>query len=194
MRVILNDYVDNLGERGDTVDVAPGYARNYLIPKRLAYPDTAGNRKLFAQEQKRWENMDLTRRSAAEKVAAGLEGIELIFERRAGEKDVLFGSVSLLDISRELAERGIDIDKRKIALDEPIKELGSYEVELRIHREIAVTVPIHVVRPGEEPQPEGAVEEPPAEPESAADAVVQAALAEMEVAPAETEPEDVDAV
>ena len=121
MKVILNDYVEHLGERGDTVHVKPGYGRNYLIPKGLAYPDTPGNRKLFAQEQRRWEDLDLGRRSAAEKVAEGLAGTELVFERRAGEKDVLFGSVSALDIVRELVERGVEVEKRRVQLDEAIK-------------------------------------------------------------------------
>jgi len=148
MKVILSDYVEHLGERGDSVAVKPGFARNYLIPKGLAYPDTTGNRKRLEQEQKHWEDMDLNRRSAAEKIAQQLAGIELVFERRAGEKDVLFGSVSLLDIAREIHERGLEVDKRKIRLGEPIKELGTYQVEVEIHRDVRVTLPVHVVRPG----------------------------------------------
>ena len=91
MKVILNDYIEHLGERGDSVTVKPGFARNYLLPKGLAYPDTPGNRKRFDEEQKNWEEMDLERRSAAEKLAADLDGNKLLFERRAGERDVLFG-------------------------------------------------------------------------------------------------------
>ena len=94
MKVILNDHIEHLGERGDSVVVKPGYARNYLVPKGLAYLDTPGNRMRFEQEQNRWEEMDLHRRSAAEKVAAAMHGYGARFERRAGEKDVLFGSVS----------------------------------------------------------------------------------------------------
>ncbi len=151
MKVILNDYVEHLGERGQVVEVKPGYARNYLLPKKLAYLDTPGNRRLFEQEQKRWEEMDLRRRSAAEQVAASLEGLELIFERRAGERNVLFGSVTTADIAAGLAEKGVEIDRRKVGLDHPIKELGSFEVPIAIHREITVHLPVHVVRPGEEP-------------------------------------------
>lgn len=151
MKLILNDHIEHLGERGDSVVVKPGYARNYLLPQGLAYLDTPGNRKLFEQEQGRWEELDLQRRSAAEKVAADMTGTELLFERRAGEKDVLFGSVTALDITRELGERGFDIDRRRIQLEHPIKKLGSFDVNVQVHREIKVTVPVHVVRPGEKP-------------------------------------------
>jgi len=151
MKVILNDHIEHLGERGDSVVVKPGYANNYLLPKGLAYPDTPGNRRRFEQEQKNWEEMDLERRSAAEKLAADLEGTMLAFERRAGEKDVLFGSVNLADIARELSQKGFDIDRKRIRLDHAIKELGSYEVVIHIHRDIDVTLPIRVVRPGEDP-------------------------------------------
>ncbi len=159
MKVILNDHIDHLGERGDVVAVKPGYARNYLLPKGLAYLDTPGNRRRFEEEQTNWEEMDLGRRTAAEKMAADMVGTELLFERRAGEKDVLFGSVSVVDIGRELADRGFDIDRRRILLGHPIKELGSYQVDVQVHRDIKVTVPVHVVRPGEQPAPPGAAPE-----------------------------------
>jgi large subunit ribosomal protein L9 len=151
MRVILNDHIDHLGERGDVVEVKPGYARNYLLPKGLAYVESEGNRRRFGQEQGRWEEMDLERKSAAEKVATEMDGTRLRFERRAGEKDVLFGSVSLVDIGRALAELGFDVDRRRILLGHPIKELGSFEVDVRVHRDITVTIPIEVVRPGDQP-------------------------------------------
>jgi len=151
MKVILNDYIEHLGERGDSVAVKPGFARNYLLPKGLAYPDTPGNRRRFEQEQKHWEEMDLSRRSAADALAKDMGGTELVFERRAGEKDVLFGSVSVADIAGELAEKGFEIDRKRIMLDHPIKEIGNYEVMIGIHREVQVTLPIFVVRPGEEP-------------------------------------------
>jgi large subunit ribosomal protein L9 len=96
--------------------------------------------------------MDLQRKSAAEKVAAEMEGTELTFERRAGEKDGLFGSVSVVDIARGLAERGFELERRRVRLDNPIKELGTFPVEIQIHRDISVTVPVHVVRPGGQPE------------------------------------------
>jgi large subunit ribosomal protein L9 len=167
MKVILNDHVENLGERGDSVLVKPGYANNFLLPKGLAYPDTAGNRRRFEQEQKHWEEMDLDRRQAAEKLAAELEGVTLAFERRAGENDVLFGSVNIADIHREMASRGVEIDRRRIRLEGPIKELGASEVVIHVYRDIDVTIPVRVVRPGEDPNAalpefvaEGALEEP----------------------------------
>ncbi|HSN53287.1 MAG TPA: 50S ribosomal protein L9 [Candidatus Sulfomarinibacteraceae bacterium] len=150
MKVILNDFIEHLGERGDSVEVKPGYARNYLLPKGLAYPDTPGSRRRFEQEQKKWEELDLSRRSAAEGLAKQLDGTKLLFERRAGEKDVLFGSVSVADIAKELADRGYDIDRRRILLEHPIKELGTTEVVVNVHRDFQVTLPVQVVRPGEE--------------------------------------------
>jgi len=152
MKVILNDYIEHLGERGDVVTVKPGYGRNYLLPKGLAYPDTVGNRRRFDQEQKKWEEVDLSRRTGAEKMAHDMKGIELLFERRASEKDVLFGSVSVVDVLRGIAEKGFEIDKRRIDLENPIKGLGTFDVEVNIHRDIKLTVPVHVVRPGDQPQ------------------------------------------
>ena len=152
MKVILNDYIEHLGERGDTVEVKPGFARNYLIPKGLAYTDSVANRRRFEQEQKHWEALDLRRRSAAEKAAHELDGVELLFERRAGERDVLFGSVTSVDIAKALADKGYEIDRRKVLLEEPIKTLGRFEVQVHIHRDVKVTVPFDVVRPGEQPK------------------------------------------
>jgi len=167
MKVILNDHIEHLGERGDEVVVKSGYANNYLLPKGLAYADTPGNRRRFGQDQKRWEEMDVKRRGAAEKLAADLQGTKLAFERRAGEKNVLFGSVNVADIARELAAQGFEIDRKRVRLEHAIKELGSFDVVVHIHRDIDVTVPVRVVRPGEDPDAaapefvaEGALEVP----------------------------------
>ncbi len=177
MKVILNDFIEHVGERGDSVVVKPGFARNYLLPKGLAYPDTPGNRRRFEQEQHKWEEMDTSRRSSAEVLAKAMAGTELKFERRASEKDALFGSVSVADIAKKLADRGFDLDRRRIMLEHPIKELGNFEVELNIHRDIQVTIPVFVTRPGEEPVRGGdaienagapAVEEVASEPEAEA--------------------------
>jgi len=173
MRVILNDHIDHLGERGDVVEVKPGYARNYLLPKGLAYLESHGNRRRFEEEQKGWDEMDIHRRSAAEKMAADMDGTELLFERRAGEKDVLFGSVNITDIARALSEVGFDIDRRRIELGHPIKELGSQKVDVRVHRDITVSIPIHVVRPGDQPEP--IVDELESTPETQADLSVETA-------------------
>ena len=151
MKVILNDFIEQLGERGDSVVVKPGFARNYLLPKGLAYPDTPGNRRRFEEDQHKWEEMDTGRRSTAEVLAKDMAGTELKFERRASEKDVLFGSVSVPDITKELAEKGFELDRRRVMLEHPIKELGNFEVTINIHRDIQLTLPVFVVRPGEQP-------------------------------------------
>jgi len=199
MKVILNDYIEHLGERGDSVVVKRGYANNYLLPKGLAYPDTAGNRRRFDQEQNNWEEMDLERLSAGEKLAASLEGTKLAFERRASEKDVLFGSVSVADIHRELQERGFDFDRRRILLEHPIKELGAVNLEIQIHREITVNIPVRVVRPGEDPDAiapefvaEGRLEVPDEDLAAEAEVVpevVEETEAQSEVPEAEDRPE-----
>jgi large subunit ribosomal protein L9 len=178
MKVILNDYVEHLGERGDSVVVKPGHARNHLFPKGLAYPDTVGNRRRFEEEQANWEEMDLSRRTAAEKVVADLTGMALLFERRAGENDVLFGSVNVADIGRALADKGIEIDRRRIALDEAIKAIGSSTVEVKVYMEMVVPVTIHVVRPGEKPGQSDEVAE--AEAEADAEAEVMATVSDSD--------------
>ena len=199
MKVILNDYIEHLGERGDSVVVKPGYANNYLLPKQLAYPDTPGNRRRFEQEQGNWDEMDLERRAAGEKLAAEFEGTKLAFERRASEKDVLFGSVSVTDIHHELQERGVAIDRKRILLEHPIKELGAFDVVVQIHRDISVTLPVRVVRPGEDPDAiapefvaEGHLEVPdesdPAEVEAAA-TVAEESVAEADAPDTEDLPD-----
>jgi len=192
MKLILNDHIENLGERGDSVVVKAGYANNYLVPKGLAYHDTPGNRRRFEQEQTGWEEMDLERHGAAVKLAAELEGVKLAFERRAGEKDVLFGSVNMADIANELAEKGFEIDRKRIRLEHAIKEIGAFEVVVHIHRDIDVTLPVRVVRPGVDPNAaapefvaEGALEIPEE------DEAVQAVEQDIETAAVEvvSEPE-----
>jgi len=182
MKVILNDHVEHLGERGDRVQVKAGFARNFLLPKGLAYTDTVGSARRFDAEQTRWEEMDLKRRGAAEKMAGDLGALELIFERRAGERDALFGSVSAIDVARELSERGFEIDKRRVLMAEPLKTLGSFEVDVHVHRDIKVTLPVYVVRPGEQPVRPG---DEPVEEAAAAEAVAPAADDDAEAAPSE---------
>ena len=149
MKIILNDYVENLGERGAVVEVKPGYARNFLLPRGLAYTYSAGNLRRFEQEQKHWEELELKRQSAAQAALQDVDGVELLFERRAGETDTLFGSVTNNDIARRLADRGYTIDKRRVQLSDPIKMIGSYDVPVQLHRDIVASLKVHVVRPGE---------------------------------------------
>ncbi len=194
MKLILNDHIEHLGERGQSVVVKAGYANNYLLPKGLAYPDTPGNRKRYEQDQTKWEEMDLTRQTAAQQLASELDGTKLAFERRAGENDVLFGSVTVAEIGRELAERGFDIDRRRIMLEHPIKALGQSDVVVHIHRGIDVTIPVRVVRPGEDPDavaPEFVAEGVLESTEAAIEA--EAASVAVEVESTQTEAADTDA-
>jgi large subunit ribosomal protein L9 len=144
MKVILNDHVEHLGDRGATVEVKTGLARNYLIPKGLAYEATAANLARFKQETKRWEVKQTQEKGEAEAMAANLAGLELTFKRRAGEEDVLYGSVTASDIAEALAERGITVERRKITLAQHVKRLGTFTAEIHLHRDVRVPVTVHV--------------------------------------------------
>lgn len=143
MKLILKKDVDNLGKSGDVVKVASGYARNYLLPKQIAVEATPGNMKIVEMEK-----LAAAKRDQREKAAAGLVAKELVklvvkVQKKAGEGGTLYGSVTALDIADFLITHKVDIDKRKIQLDEPIKSVGEYQVPIRLHRE--VTIPIKVV-------------------------------------------------
>jgi len=144
MKVILNEHVPNLGERGQTVEVKPGYARNYLIPKGLAYEATPANLARFAAEQKRWEARQAKEKASAAELASKLAGVELTFQRRAGEEDTLYGSVTAADIAEALEAKGFAVDRRQVVLPQHIKRLGTYTVELHLHREVRVPLAVHV--------------------------------------------------
>lgn len=144
MKVILNEHVENLGDRGATIEVKPGFARNYLIPKGLAYKASPANLARFKQEQKRWEVKEAKEKVDAEAQATHLVGIELTFKRRAGEGDALYGSVTASDIAEALAERGITMDRRRIALPHHIKRLGTFTAEIHLHQEVRVPLTLHV--------------------------------------------------
>ena len=144
MKVILNDHVDHLGERGATIEVKPGFARNYLFPQGLAYEATAANLARFKQDQKRWEVKEAKEKVEAEAQAANLTGIELTFKRRSGEGDALYGSVTSSDIAEALHERGIKIDRRRIELGQHIKRLGTFSAEIHLHPEVRVPLMLHV--------------------------------------------------
>jgi large subunit ribosomal protein L9 len=150
MKVILNEHVEHLGERGTTCVVKPGYARNYLIPKGLAYEATTANLARFQHEQKRWELQQQREKGQAEVVAGRLAGLELTFQRRAGEGDALYGSVTTSEIAQALAERGFEIDRRRIELAQHIKRLGTFTAEIHLHRDVRVPITLHVERQGGE--------------------------------------------
>jgi large subunit ribosomal protein L9 len=145
MEVILREHVDNLGRRGDVVKVAAGYARNYLLPRKLALAVTENNKRQIEREKKLAEARDMEERSAAEAVAQRLAQLVIEIARRVGEHDTLYGSVTSADIAQALQARGYEIDKRKIVLHDPIKSIGETTVPLKIHRDVTAQVKVKVV-------------------------------------------------
>jgi len=145
MELILRKDVEQLGRRGQVVQVKAGYGRNYLLPLKLAMPVTEGNRKVVEQEKAAAIKRDAHEQSEAQQLAAMLAQTTLTVARKAGENGVLFGSVTSIDIAEELHKKGFEIDRRKIHLDEPIKQLGEFQVPVRLHKEVTVSVPIQVV-------------------------------------------------
>ena len=147
MEVILRNAIENVGKPGDIVKVSNGYARNYLIPRGLAYEATAGNRKRIAAERARLEAAENARRDAAQSVADRLQQVSLTFSARVGEEEKLFGSVTAADIAQQLHSQGFpEIEKRQIDLHEPIKALGVYRVPIRLHAEVKPEVKVWVIK------------------------------------------------
>jgi large subunit ribosomal protein L9 len=152
MEVILREHVDNLGRRGEIVKVADGYARNYLLPRKLALLVTEGNRQQIERERARFEARENEEKRIAEALAARLESVEIEIRRRVGETDALYGSVTSADVAEALAAKGFDVDRRKLHLSEPIKRIGDYEVPLRLHRDVTVPLKVKVAAEGEQPK------------------------------------------
>ena len=152
MEVILRQHVDNLGNRGDIVKVADGYARNFLLPRKLALPATTGNKKHVERERKIMEAREAEEKGQAEAIAARLGAVDISIARRVGETEQLYGSVTAVDIADYLKGKGFEIDRRKLILPEPIKTLGEHNVPLKLHREVTVPLKVKVVREGAEPQ------------------------------------------
>jgi large subunit ribosomal protein L9 len=149
MEVILREHVDNLGRRGEVVKVADGYARNYLLPRKLALVATEGNKKQIERERVKFDAKELEERTAADAVAARLAAVEIEIARKVGETEALYGSVTSSDVAEVLHAKGFDIDKRRIALQEPIKKLGEYTLPIKLHREVTTNVKVRVVAEGE---------------------------------------------
>jgi large subunit ribosomal protein L9 len=148
MEVILREHVDNLGRRGEIVKVADGYARNFLLPRKLALPATDGNRKHVERERKIMEAREAEEKGQAESIAARLASVEITISRRTGDTDQLYGSVTSADIAEFLKARGFEIDRRKLILPESIKTIGDHNVPLKLHREVTVPLVVHVVKEG----------------------------------------------
>jgi large subunit ribosomal protein L9 len=146
MEVILRNAVDKLGHPGDIVSVSPGYARNFLLPRGLAYEATAGNRKRIAAEKSRLEALENERKAAAQSVADKLAEVSVTFAARVGEEGKLFGSVTTSDIAHQLEAQGFKIEKRQIELNEPIKALGMYKVPIKLHADVHPEIKVWVIK------------------------------------------------
>jgi large subunit ribosomal protein L9 len=146
MQIILQEDVEKLGTRGQVVEVAEGYARNYLLPRKLALAATPGNLKQLGRMRATFAKREATEKESAQKLAEVLAGVTLTLSRKAGDNDQLFGSVTASDVSDALAAQGITIDKRKIQLNDPIKLIGEYQVPVKIFREVDGTVKLVVQR------------------------------------------------
>ena len=144
MEVILKEDVNKLGHRGDVVKVADGYGRNYLLPEKLAIEANAANKTVIEQMKASAVRKSVKEKAGAEQLATQLSEVELVFERKVGENEHLFGSVTSGDIAHQLESKGFTIDRRKIALDEPLKTIGEYHVPVKLHREVTSHVKVTV--------------------------------------------------
>ena len=148
MEVILREHVDNLGRRGDVVKVAAGYARNYLLPRRLALPVTESSRRQIERERDKAEARDAEEQAAAEALAQRIAVVDVSIARRVGENQTMYGSVTSADIAQALAAKGFEVEKRRIHLPDPIKTIGEHTVAVKVHREVTADVKVKVVAEG----------------------------------------------
>ena len=146
MQVILRDRLENLGNAGEVVNVKPGYARNFLIPKGLAYEATDANLKRIERERAQVVKRASEDLQSARQAAAAFEGLSVTFNARAGEEGRLFGSITNADIADKLAEQGVEIDRKQIQLEEPIKALGVFSVPIRLHAEVRPELKVWVIK------------------------------------------------
>jgi large subunit ribosomal protein L9 len=144
MEVILKEDINNLGHRGDVVKVADGYGRNFLLPKKLAMEATAANKSVIEQMKVSAVRRSAKEKSEAEVLVGQLNNLALVFERKVGENDHIFGSVTSADIAHELEAKGFNIDRRKIHLEEPLKQLGEFHIPVKLHREVTAHVAVTV--------------------------------------------------
>ena len=146
MEVILREDIDKLGSRGQVVKVASGYARNFLLPRRLAVAANESNKKIVEQERQAHLRKEAKLHADAGDLAKLMDNVEISIAQKAGENDQLFGSVTASDIAVALEKQGYSIDRRKVHLEEPIKTLGDFKVTVRLHKEVSVDLTVHVVR------------------------------------------------
>jgi large subunit ribosomal protein L9 len=145
MEVILREHVDNLGKRGDVVKVAEGYARNYLLPRKLALAVTENNKRQIERERAAAEARDAEEKGQAESLAQRISALEIAIARRVGENDTLYGSVTSADIAQALQAKGFEVEKKRIHLAEPLKALGETTVPVKVHREVTAQLKVKVV-------------------------------------------------
>ena len=187
MEIILLQDVDNLGGPGEIVKVADGYGRNYLLPKKFAVPATPGNLKMLEQRRGKLLREDAKHQAGAELLAAKIGELQAVITRKAGEKDVLFGSVTVLDVAEYLASQSCPVDRKRIHLPQPIRALGEFDVPIKLHRQVTAHLKVRVEAEGGSTAPASAEGEPKAETKVEAEAAVEAkAQAKAET---ETEPE-----
>jgi large subunit ribosomal protein L9 len=146
MEVILREVIEKLGNRGEVVKVAPGYARNFLLPKKLAVAATASNKKIVEQERQSHLRKEAKLQSEAQDLAKMMTGVSVTIYQKAGENDQLFGSVTSKDVADALAAKNYTIDRRKIQLDEPIKQLGEFKVPVKLHKDVTAEVTVVVAK------------------------------------------------
>lgn len=146
MEVILREDIDNLGARGQVIKVADGYARNFLLPKKLAVTATESNKKIIEQERQAHLRKEAKLQGEAQDLAKLMTGVSITITQKAGENDQLFGSVTSKDVADGLAAKGFTVDRRKIQLDEPIKQLGEFKVPVRLHRDVTAEVTVTVAK------------------------------------------------
>jgi large subunit ribosomal protein L9 len=144
MQIILQEDIDKLGHRGEVVTVKPGYARNYLLPRKLAIEATTGNMKALERIRGALAKKTATELEAAQKQAALLNGVSLAFKRKTGENDQMFGSVTSADIAEGLSAQGFKIEKRQVQIADPLKALGEYNVTIKVFRDVTAEVKVHV--------------------------------------------------
>ena len=148
MEVILREHVDNLGRRGEVVKVADGYARNYLLPRKLALLVTEGNKKQIEREKDKFDLKEAEEQKVAQSMADRIGNIDVDIARKVGETDALYGSVTTSDIADALARKGFEVDRRKLVLQEPIKKLGEYSIPIKLHRDVTAQIKLRVAAEG----------------------------------------------
>ena len=146
MELILREDIEKLGHRGELVKVTSGYARNFLLPRKLAVAATESNKKIVEQERQAHLRREAKEHAGAAELGKMMADVKVTIAQKAGENDQLFGSVTASDIAAALEKQGYTIDRRKVHLEEPIKTLGEFKATVRLHREVSVEIPVHVVK------------------------------------------------